>query len=93
MKKNRATYQILLRAPDTVGHSYIIHHVRGHPNCTPEHAVYTSPITSVCKNGRFHTTEMKYILICCILLSGCAHLEKAGEILQNASEAYFLNTK
>ena len=65
MKKNVAYYKHPLPnqpKPFHLNHSYMLWHVKGHPNCTPNHLVYTSPITRIYKNGRFHTKSTIWIL-------------------------------
>lgn len=67
MKKNRATYLLCFLTDDPVdqtyiGYSMLIHHVQGHPRCTPNHPVITSQIIKVYKNGRFHTKNTIWTL-------------------------------
>lgn len=53
--KNRATYHRLHNHSFEIGCRYLIEHIAGHPHCTPNHMVMTSPITKVYEKGRFHT--------------------------------------
>ena len=41
--------------PPTVGRGYLLFHVKGHPNCTPNYPVFTSDVQKVYKNGNFET--------------------------------------
>ena len=49
--------------PPTIGRGYLLFHISGHPNCTPNHAVYTSDVVKVYKNGNFETENSHWLLV------------------------------
>ena len=46
-----------------IGRRMVILHIKGHPNCTPNHTVFTSNITKIYKNGNFETQNTHWFLI------------------------------
>lgn len=49
--------------PPIVGRGYLLFHVKGHPNCTPNHPVFTSNVQKVYKNGNFETRDSHWFLV------------------------------
>ena len=49
--------------PPTIGRGYLLFHISGHPNCTPNHAAYTSDVVKVYKNGNFETENSHWFLV------------------------------
>ena len=49
--------------PPIVGQGCLLYHVKGHPNCTPDHPVFTSDVQKVYKNGNFETRNSHWFLV------------------------------
>ena len=46
-----------------MGQGYLLFHVKGHPNCTPNHPVFTSDVIKIYKNGNFETRDTHWFLV------------------------------
>ena len=51
------------KLPIEVGRGCIVFHIQGHPNCTPNHSVFTSDIVKIYKNGNFETKNSHWFLV------------------------------